>query len=109
MKPIETILTNAVYTLEGCEDLPAVKGEMQTNAGPIPIVETTWQLSAEEIEEVAKTGLIRVRFIGTTIIPLGVSTESAFAEFEQHLKENPEFLEAYRNHFGTKDDKQDEE
>lgn len=103
MEPIKTILTNSVYTSEGCEDLPAVRGEMQTEVGPIPIVETTWQLSKEEIEEVAKTGLIRARFIGTTIIPLRVSTQSAFAEFEQHLKDNPEFLEAYRNHFGITD------
>ena len=104
MNPIKTLTTNAVYVAEGCEDLPATQGEMQTDAGPIPIVETAWQLSEEEIEEVAKTGRVYVRFIGTNIIPLCASTKGAFEQFEAELEQNPELAEKYRSQFGIKED-----
>ena len=100
MNPIKTLTTNAVYVAEGCEDLPATQGEMNTDAGPIPIVETAWQLSTDELEEVVKTGRVYVRFIGTSIIPLCASTEGAFAGFEAELEKNPELLEKYRSRFG---------
>ena len=100
MIPIKTISTNSIYRLAGCEDLPATRGEMQTDAGPIPIVETTWQLNDEEREEFLKTGLIRVRFVGNNIIPMYVSPFGAFEEFEEQLRTDPEFLKNYREHFG---------
>lgn len=100
MEPIKTISTNSIYRLAGCEDLPATRGEMQTDAGPIPIVETTWRLTDEEREEFLKTGLIRVRFVGNNIIPMYVSPFGAFEEFEEALKSDPEFLKNYREHFG---------
>ena len=100
MEPIKTISTNSIYRLAGCEDLPATRGEMQTQAGPIPIVETTWQLNEEEREEFLRTGLIRVRFIGTSIIPMWVSPFGAFQDFEERLQSDPEFLKNYREHFG---------
>ena len=103
MNPIRTLTTNALYVAEGCEDLPATQGEMQTDAGPIPIVETAWELSVDEIEEVVRTGRVYVRFIGTSIIPLCASTKGAFAEFEAELAKNPEFAEKYRSHFGIKE------
>ena len=100
MIPIKTISTNSIYRLAGCEDLPATRGEMQTDAGPIPIVETTWQLTDEEREHFLKTGLIRVRFVGNNIIPMYVSPFGAFEEFEERLTNEPEFLKNYREHFG---------
>lgn len=101
MEPIKTISTNSIYRLAGCEDLPATRGEMQTDAGPIPIVETTWKLTEEEKEELIRTGLVRVRFVGSTIIPMWVSPFSAFHEFDERLENDPEFLEMYRKHFGV--------
>lgn len=103
MTPIKTLITNAVYVAEGCEDLPATQGEMQTDAGPIPIVETAWQLSTDEIEEVVRTGRVYVRFIGTNIIPLCASTKGAFEQFEAELEKNPELAEKYRSRFGITD------
>ena len=100
MEAIKTLSTNSIYKLAGCEDLPATRGEMQSDAGPIPIVETTWKLNEEEREEFLRTGLIRVRFIGTHIIPMYVSPFGAFQEFEEKLENDPEFLENNRKHFG---------
>ena len=56
MKPIETETTNAVYTLEGCNDLPVTKYTNVDNKEEG--VESCWQLTPEEIETVTKTGKI---------------------------------------------------
>ena len=104
MNPIKTLTTNAVYVAEGCEDLPATQGAMDTDAGTIPIVETAWELSKEELEEVVKTGRIYVRFIGTDIIPLCASTKGAFEKFEDELAKNPELLEKYRSRYSIMED-----
>ena len=106
MNPIKTLTTNAIYVAEGCQDLPATQGEMQTDAGPIPIVETVWELSKEEIEQVVMTERIYVRFIGTSIIPLCASTKGAFEQFEEQLKNNPDLVEKYRSHYGIDNDRE---
>lgn len=100
MYAIKTISTNAIYKLSGCEELPATRGELMTDAGPIPIVETTWQLDDEERQKFLETGIIHVRFVGNNILPMYVSPFGAFEEFEQKLKDDPEFLKNYREHFG---------
>ena len=100
MEPIKTLATNSVYKLAGCDDLPATRGEMMTGAGPIPIVETSWKLDEEERQKFLETGIIHVRFVGNNVIPMYVSPFGAFEEFEQKLKDDPEFLKNYREHVG---------
>lgn len=73
MKVIETETTNTVFTKEGCHDLP---GTRFTYADGTPGVETCFELSPEELEELNKTGRIYLYMIGTTVPPLYLSTTS---------------------------------
>ena len=74
MKPIETETTNAVYTLEGCNDLPVTKYTNVDNKEEG--VESCWQLTPEEIETVTKTGKIYLYIQGQVIPPVLLTTES---------------------------------
>lgn len=47
MKPVRTETTNAVYTLEGCNDLPVTKYENVDNKEMG--VESCWELDAEDL------------------------------------------------------------
>ena len=78
MKAIETPDTNAVFTAEGCFDLPATKCH-DPNTG-INYIQTVWELSLEELKRVQETGLIYVSVVGTGIQPILVSTESILEE-----------------------------
>lgn len=73
MKPVRTDKTNRVYSAEGCEDLPATVIEFTDNTTG---VETCFELSPEEIEEVVKTGRIYITFEGHQIIPFLVNVSS---------------------------------
>ena len=53
MKPVQTETCNAVYTLEGCQDLPVTR---YTNDANLETgVESCWELTPDEIK------LLRVR------------------------------------------------
>lgn len=57
MKPIKTETCNAVYTLEGCQDLPVTR---YINDGNDEVgVESCWELTPEEIKQIQD---LRMRF-----------------------------------------------
>lgn len=74
MKPIKTKTCNAVYTLEGCNDLPAT--QYVTENTNQPGVETCWELSPDELEQVKKTGKVFLYIQGNAVPPVLLTTES---------------------------------
>lgn len=74
MKPIATENCNAVYTLEGCNDLPVTK-YINANNGEEG-VESVWELSPDEIKKLQDTGKIYLYIQGTTVPPVLLTTES---------------------------------
>ena len=74
MKPVKTETCNAVYTLEGCQDLPVTR---YTNADNHEEgVESCWELTPEEIEQVQKTGRVYLYIQGNVVPPVLLTTES---------------------------------
>lgn len=74
MKPIKTETTNAIYTLEGCNDLPVTKYTNEANLETG--VESCWELTPEEIKKVQETGKIFLYIQGERIPPVLLTTES---------------------------------
>ena len=70
MKPITTKDTNdclrAPSDMKNCDDLPITRG--RTESG-LPFVDSVWQLSPEEIQHIAETGIIYLCFVGTITHP----------------------------------------
>lgn len=74
MKPIETSTTNAVYTLEGCHDLPVTKYINANNNEQG--VEVVWELSPEDMEKVKETGKVFLYIQGDVVPPVLLTSES---------------------------------
>lgn len=74
MKPISTDTTNAVYTLEGCNDLPVTKYMNVDNHEEG--VESCWELTPDEIKQVQETGKIYLYIQGNVVPPVLLTTES---------------------------------
>lgn len=75
MKPIKTDTTNAVYTLEGCQDLPVTKYQNVENleAG----VESCWELDVNDLENIKNNGgKIYLYIQGNVVPPVLLTTES---------------------------------
>lgn len=74
MKPIKTETTNAVYTLEGCNDLPVTKyiNEVNNEEG----VESCWELTPDEIKQIQETGKVYLYIQGNVVPPVLLTTES---------------------------------
>lgn len=74
MKPIKTETCNAVYTLEGCNDLPVTKytNDANNECG----VESCWELTPDEIKQIQETGKIYLYIQGNVIPPVLLTTES---------------------------------
>ena len=84
MKPVKTETCNAVYTLEGCQDLPVTKyinGDNDERG-----VESCWELTPEEIKQIQETGKVYLYIQGDTVPPVLLSTESyiCFEEGEEN-------------------------
>lgn len=73
MIPVKTEYANIVFTAEGCENLP---GTMAVNENGTPEIETCWELSLEELEQVNKTGRIYLYVMGRSIPPVALTTAS---------------------------------
>lgn len=86
MKPIKTETCNAVYTLEGCHDLPAT--QYINAATQEPGVETCWELTPEEIKKVQETGKIYLYIQGECVPPVLLTTESCIYFDEGGVKNN---------------------
>lgn len=74
MKPIMTDTCNAVYTLEGCNDLPVTKYTNANNGEEG--VESVWELSLDEIKHIQETGKVYLYIQGATVPPVLLTTES---------------------------------
>ena len=74
MKPIMTNTCNAVYTLEGCNDLPVTKYTNANNGEEG--IESVWELSPDEIKQIEKTGKVYLYIQGGTVAPVLLTTES---------------------------------
>lgn len=79
MKPIKTENTNAIFTKEGCFDLPGTKYLYEDGTTGI---ETVWELSKEEMEKVVENGKIYLYMQGETVPPMFMTVESAI-EFDE--------------------------
>ena len=74
MKPVQTETCNAVYTLEGCQDLPVTR---YTNDANLETgVESCWELTPDEIKQVQETGKIYLYIQGNVVPPVLLTTES---------------------------------
>lgn len=82
MKPIETQDTNALFRAEGCFDLPATTCHDPKTG--LNYIQTVWELTPEELDQVNETGLIYVSVVGQAIQPMLVSTESILEESQAH-------------------------
>lgn len=74
MKPVETSTCNAVYTLEGCNDLPVTK-YINANNGEEG-VESVWKLTPDEIKQIQETGKVYLYIQGAAVPPVLLTTES---------------------------------
>lgn len=90
MKPVRTETTNAVYTLEGCNDLPVTKYTNVDNREEG--VESCWELTPEEIKQVQETGKVYLYIQGQIVPPVLLTTESMvfFQEDRKDGEENAE-------------------
>ena len=59
---------NAVFKLGGCLDLPAKRLEEDGNH----VIETEWELSAEQLDRIIETKRISIAVIGESIQPISV-------------------------------------
>lgn len=87
MKPIKTDTTNAVYTLEGCNDLPVTK---YTNVDNNECgVESCWELDAEDLENIKKNGgKVYLYIQGDVVPPVLLTTESCIYFKEEGDKDD---------------------
>lgn len=72
MKPIKADYSNITYTADGCGDLPATL--VETVDGPQ--IESVWELTDEEIEQILKDRKIYLYVCGRSMPPVLVSAES---------------------------------
>jgi len=73
MTPVKTPYSNITYVAEGCNDLPAT---LAKNPSGQDEVETCWELSDEEVEQVVKDKRVFLYIMGKTVPPLYMTTES---------------------------------
>lgn len=73
MTPIKTPYSNITYVAEGCNDLPATLTKSPSGQDE---VETCWELTDEEIEQVIRDKKIYLYIMGTAVPPLYMTTES---------------------------------
>lgn len=73
MAPIRTDYSNVTYTAEGCFDLPGTIASRQDGSEEI---ETVWELTDEEIEQVKKDRRVYLYIMGRQVPPVFLSVRS---------------------------------
>lgn len=73
MTPIRTDYSNVTYTAEGCFDLPATIASRQDGSQE---VETVWELTDEEIEQIKKDRRVYLYIMGRQMPPVFLSVRS---------------------------------
>lgn len=73
MKAVETEYANAVFVSEGLQPLPGAKFICEDGT---PGIETCWELSDEEVQEIVQNKKVFVYMMGKTVPPMFVAVES---------------------------------
>lgn len=73
MRPIRTGYSNITYVADGCGDLSATLFEDQSGNYE---VETVWELTDEEVEQIRKEKKLYLYIQGGQVPPLLISAES---------------------------------
>jgi hypothetical protein len=73
MKAVKAEYANVVFTAEGCFDLPATIASRQDGSQE---VETVWELTDEELEQINKDRRVYLYIMGRQMPPVLLSTES---------------------------------
>ena len=73
MTPIRTEYSNVTYTAEGCFDLPATIASRQDGSQE---VETVWELTEEELEQIIKDRRVYLYIMGRQMPPVFLSAKS---------------------------------
>ena len=74
MKPIKTDTTNTVFTAKDCFDLPGTRYKYEDGT---PGIETCWELTDEEVQEIIKNKRVFVYVLGETVQPMFVTANSS--------------------------------
>lgn len=88
MKPVRTETTNAVYTLEGCQDLPVTRytNVMNNEQG----VESCWELDEQDLENIKNNGGKVYLYIQGAVVPPVLMTTESMVFFQEGKGENDE-------------------
>ena len=73
MTPVKTEYSNVTFTAEGCRDLPATIAQRRDGGHE---VETVWELTDEELEQINKDRRVYLYVMGRQMPPVLLSTES---------------------------------
>jgi hypothetical protein len=73
MTPIRTDYSNVTYTAEGCFDLPATIASWHDGSQE---VETVWELTDEELEQINKDRRVYLYIMGRQMPPVFLSAKS---------------------------------
>lgn len=73
MTPIRTDYSNVTYTAGGCFDLPATIASRQDGSQE---VETVWELTDEELEQINKDRRVYLYIMGRQMPPVFLSAKS---------------------------------
>ena len=74
MQPVRTDYSNITYVAEGCFDLPATLAEDEKGAE----IETVWELTDEEIEQIRKGRRVYLYVKGRAMPPVFLAAEPYF-------------------------------
>ena len=73
MKAVKAEYANVIFTAEGCYDLPATRCVSPSGKEEI---ETVWELSDEEVEQIRKEKKIYLYIFGQSMPPVCIQTQS---------------------------------
>ena len=74
MRPVKAEYSNITYVADGCGDLPAtICQNLTLNRQEI---ETVWELSDEEIQQITEGRRLYLYIVGEAIPPVAICTES---------------------------------
>lgn len=89
MKPVRTETSNVTFIGEGCQELPGTR--YLCDDGVTPGIETVWELSEEEKQQVLESGRIYLYIMGRTVQPCFLATESA-VRIEDDISEELKYM-----------------
>ena len=88
MKPVQTETCHAVYTLEGCQDLPVTRYRNVDNHEDG--VESCWELDEQDLENIKNNGGKVYLYIQGEVVPPVLLTTESMVFFQEGKGENDE-------------------